>query len=283
MAYFDTFLYFFSRIMYSTRARPLPLSNAEWQPRYWAEKLAELGATFMKRETEKVKGDQKNVADMTEEEKANNRRLSKSRVRRHRKKRLEEKLAAQADVEEDEDWSTDGSNSDDADDETEDGTGLKSTTQKRKRVKKAVSKLNRQVTKHEEQIKNLKAQKRKYQRSCKKMEKKGSSDITRTSSSTVTSPSQGTTVRDRPWSLVLPPVPVVVPLEAMQAEQGITAQTPRSKTNQLIRDSGLTPRKVPAGIKKKLIYANMVEDELQTAAKKSDQHKEVLTTPHSKS
>ena len=97
IAYFDTFLYFFSRIMYSMRARPLPLSNAEWQPRYWAEKLGELGATFMKRETEKVKGDQKNVADMTEEEKANNRRLTKSRVRRHRKKRLEEKLAAQAD------------------------------------------------------------------------------------------------------------------------------------------------------------------------------------------
>ena len=175
IAYFDTFLYFFSRIMYSTRPRPLPLSNAEWQPRYWSEKLAELGATFMKRETEKVKGDQKNVADMTEEEKANNRRLTKSRVKRHRKKRLEEKLAAQADVEEDEDWSTvNGSNSDDADDETEDGTGLKSTTQKRKRVEKAVSKLNRQVTKHEEQ--------------------KGSSDITRTSSSTVSSPSQGTTV-----------------------------------------------------------------------------------------
>ena len=75
------------------------------------------------------------------------------------------------------------------------------------------------------------------------------------------------------------PVPVVVPLEAMQAEQGITAQTPRSKTNQLIRDSGLTPRKVPAGIKRKLIYANVVEDELQTAAKKSDQHKELLTEP----
>ena len=213
MAYFDTFLYFFSRIMYSTRARPLPLSNAEWQPRYWAEKLADLGATFMKREIEKVKGDQKNVADMREEEKANNRRLTKSRVRRHRKKRLEEKLAAQADVAEDEDWSTvNGSNSDDADDETEDGTGLKSTTQKRKRVEKAVSKLNQQVTKHEEQIKNLKAQKRKYQRSCKKMEKKGSSDITWTSSSTVTSPSQGTTVQiHRPWSPVLPPVPVVVP------------------------------------------------------------------------
>ena len=112
------------------------------------------------------------------------------------------------------------------------------------------------------------------------MEKKGSSDITRTSSSTVTSPSQGTTVQiHRLWSPVLPPVPVVVPLEAMQAEQGITAQTPRSKTNQLIRGSGLTPRKVPAGIKKKLIYANVVEDELQTAAKKSDQHKEVLTEP----
>ena len=110
------------------------------------------------------------------------------------------------------------------------------------------------------------------------MEKKGSSDITRTRSSTVTSPSQGTTVQDR-WSPVFHPVPVVVPLEAMQAEQGITAQTPRSKTNQLIRDSGLNPRKVPAGIKKKLIYANVVEDELQTAAKKSDQHKEVLTEP----
>ena len=282
MAYFDTFLYFFSRIMYSTRARPLPLSNAEWQPRYWAEKLADLGATFMKREIEKVKGDQKNVADMREEEKANNRRLTKSRVRRHRKKRLEEKLAAQADVAEDEDWSTvNGSTSDDADDETDDGTGLKSTTQKRKRVEKAVSKLNQQVKKHEEQIKNLKAQKRKYQRSCKKMEKKGSSDITvRTSSSTVTSPSQGTTVQiNRPWSPVLPPVPVVVPLEAMQAEQGITAQTPRSKPIKLIRDSSLTSMKVPAGIKKKLIYANVVEDELQTAAKKSDQHKEVLTEP----
>ena len=196
MAYFDTFLYFFSRIMHSTRARPLPLSNAEWQPRYWVTKLAELGATFMKRERERVKGYQKNVADMIEEEKANN-RLTNIRVRRHRKKRLEEKLAAQADVEEDEDWSTDGSNGDDADDETEDGTGPKSTTQKRKRVEKAVSKLNRQVTKHEEQIKNLKAQKWKYQRRCKKMEKKGSSDITRTSSSTVTSASQGTTVHDR--------------------------------------------------------------------------------------
>ena len=34
-----------------------------------------------------------------------------------------------------------------------------------------------------------------------------------------------------------------------------------------------------ASYKKKLIYANVVEDELQTAAKKSDQHKEVLTEP----
>ena len=165
------------------------------------------------------------------------------------------------------------------------GTGPKSTTQKRKkkRVAKAVSKLNRQVTKHEEQIKNIKAQKQKFQRRCKKleelMEKKGSSDITSACSSTVTSPSQGTTVHDR-WSPVFHPVPVVVlePLEAMQAEQGITAQTPCSKTNQLIRDSGLTPRKVPAGIKKKLIYANVVEDELQIAAKKSDQHKEVVVS-----
>ena len=165
------------------------------------------------------------------------------------------------------------------------GTGPKSTTQKRKkkRVAKAVSKLNRQVTKHEEQIKNIKAQKQEFQRRCKNleelMEKKGSSDITSACSSTVTSPSQGTTVHDR-WPPVFHPVPVVVlePLEAMQAEQGITAQTPCSKTNQLIRDSGLTPRKVPAGIKKKLIYANVVEDELQIAAKKSDQHKEVVVS-----
>ena len=80
------------------------------------------------------------------------------------------------------------------------GTSPKSTTQKRKkkRVAKAVSKLNRQVTKHEEQIKNIKAQKQKFQRRCKKleelMEKNGSSDITSACSSTVTSPSQGTTV-----------------------------------------------------------------------------------------
>ena len=139
------------------------------------------------------------------------------------------------------------------------GTGPKSTSPKRKkrRVAKAVSKLNRQITKHEEQIKNLKAQKRKFQRKCKKleemMEKKGSSDISSICSSTVTSPSQGTSVLDR-WSPVVHPVPVVVlePLEAMQAEQGITAQTPLSKTNQLIRNSGLTPRKVPAVINKKL-------------------------------
>ena len=104
------------------------------------------------------------------------------------------------------------------------------------------------------------------------MEKKVSSDITSACSSTVTSPSKGTTV--------FHPVPVVVlePREAMQAEQGITAQTPCSKTNQLIRDSGLTPRKVPAGMKKKLIYANVVEDELQIAAKKSDQHKEAVVS-----
>ena len=37
-------------------------------------------------------------------------------------------------------------------------------------------------------------------------------------------------------------------------------------------------RKVPAGIKKKLIYANVVEDELQIAAKKSDEHKEVVVS-----
>ena len=168
------------------------------------------------------------------------------------------------------------------------GTGPKSTSspkRKKRRVAKAVSKLNRQLTKHEEQIKNLKAQKRKFQRKCKKleemMEKKGSSDISSiySSTSTVTSPSQGTSVLDR-WSPVVHPAPVVVlePLEAMQAEQGITAQTPLSKTNQLIRNSGLTPRKVPAVIKKKLIYANVVEDELQTAAKKSDQHKEVVVS-----
>ena len=42
------------------------------------------------------------------------------------------------------------------------GTGPKSTSspkRKKRRVAKAVSKLNRQLTKHEEQIKNLKAQK----------------------------------------------------------------------------------------------------------------------------
>ena len=44
------------------------------------------------------------------------------------------------------------------------GTGPKSTTQKRKkkRVAKAVSKLNRQVTKHEEQIKNIKGDARSW-------------------------------------------------------------------------------------------------------------------------
>ena len=121
MAYFDTFLYFFSRIMYSTRPRPLPLSNAERQGRYRAKKIAELGDTILRRESERVKGYQKKIADMTEEEKAKSRRLTNIGVRRHRKKKREEKLAAQADVEEDEDWSTDGFNRDDDDDETDDG------------------------------------------------------------------------------------------------------------------------------------------------------------------
>ena len=122
MAYFDTFLYFFSWIMYSTRLRPLPLSNAERQRRYRARKIAAMGDTFLKRESEKVKAYQKMVADMIDEEKANSRRFTNIRVRRHRKKKREEKLAAEADVEEDEDWSTDGFNSDDDDDdETDDG------------------------------------------------------------------------------------------------------------------------------------------------------------------
>ena len=119
MAYFDTFLYFFSWIMYSTRLRPLPLSNAERQRRYRARKIAAMGDTFLKRESERVKAYQKKVADMTDEEKARNRRLTNIRVRRHRKKKREEKLAAQADVVEDEDWSSDGSISND--DETDDG------------------------------------------------------------------------------------------------------------------------------------------------------------------
>ena len=113
MAYFDTFLYFFSRIMYSTRLRPLPLSNAERQRRYRARKIAAMGDAFLKRESERVKAYQKKVADMTDEEKARNRRLTNIRVRRHRKKKREEKLAAQADVVEDEDWSSDGSISND--------------------------------------------------------------------------------------------------------------------------------------------------------------------------
>ena len=119
MAYFDTFLYFFSWIMYSTRLRPLPLSNAERQRRYRARKIAAMGDTFLKRESERVKAYQKKVADMTDEEKGRNRRLTNIRVRRHRKKKREEKLAAQADVVEDEDWSSDGSISND--DETDDG------------------------------------------------------------------------------------------------------------------------------------------------------------------
>ena len=119
MAYFDTFLYFFSWIMYSTRLRPLPLSNAERQRRYRARKIAAMGDTFLKRESERVKAYQKKEADMTDEEKARNRRLTNIRVRRHRKKKREEKLAAQADVVEDEDWSSDGSISND--DETDDG------------------------------------------------------------------------------------------------------------------------------------------------------------------
>ena len=119
MAYFDTFLYFFSWIMYSTRLRHLPLSNAERQRRYRARKIAAMGDTFLKRESERVKAYQKKVADMTDEEKARNRRLTNIRVRRHRKKKREEKLAAQADVVEDEDWSSDGSISND--DETDDG------------------------------------------------------------------------------------------------------------------------------------------------------------------
>ena len=81
-----------------------------------------MGDTFLKRESERVKAYQKMVADMTDEEKANSRRFTNIRVRRHRKKKREEKLAAEADVEEDEDWSTDGFNSDDDDDdETDDG------------------------------------------------------------------------------------------------------------------------------------------------------------------
>ena len=119
MAYFDTFLYFFSWIMYSTRLRPLPLSNAERQRRYRARKIAAMGDTFLKRESERVKAYQKKVADMTDEEKARSRRLTNIRVRRHRKKKREEKLAAQALVVEDEDWSSDGSISND--DETDDG------------------------------------------------------------------------------------------------------------------------------------------------------------------
>ena len=121
MAYFDTFLYFFSRIMYSTGTKPLPLSNSEWQQRFRARKIAEMGGAFLKRESERVKAYQKKVADMTDEEKANSRRFTNIGVRRHRKKKREEKLAAEADVEEDEDWSTDGFNSDDDDDETDDG------------------------------------------------------------------------------------------------------------------------------------------------------------------
>ena len=105
--------------MYTTRARPLPLSNAERQRRFRVRKIAGLGDTFLRRESERVKSYQKKVEYMTEEEKAMNRRLTNIRVRRHRKKKREEKLAAQADVEEDEDWSTDGSISDD--DETDDG------------------------------------------------------------------------------------------------------------------------------------------------------------------
>ena len=108
MAYFDTFLYFFSRIMYSTQTKPLHLSNSERQRRFRARKIAEMGGAFLK-------------ADMTDEEKANSRRFTNIGVRRHRKKKREEKLAAEADVEEDEDWSTDGFNSDDDDDETDDG------------------------------------------------------------------------------------------------------------------------------------------------------------------
>ena len=52
-----------------------------------------------------------------------------------------------------------------------------------------------------------------------------------------------------------------------QAAAVNTTKSPRKKD-----------RKVPAGIKKKLIYANVVEDELQIAAKKSDQHKEVVVS-----
>ena len=108
--------------MYSTRLRPLPLSNAERQRRYRARKIAAMGDTFLKRESERVKAYQKMVADMTDEEKANSRRFTNIGVRRHCKKKWEEKLAAEADVEEDEDWSTDGFNSDDDDDdETDDG------------------------------------------------------------------------------------------------------------------------------------------------------------------
>ena len=91
------------------------------QGRYRAKKIAELGDTILRRESERVKGYQKKIADMTEEEKAKSRRLTNIGVRRHRKKKREEKLAAQADVEEDEDWSTDGFNSDDDDDKTDDG------------------------------------------------------------------------------------------------------------------------------------------------------------------
>ena len=69
MAYFDTFLYFFSRIMYSTRTKPLPLSNSERQQRFRARKIAEMGGAFLKRESERVKAYQKKVADMTDEEK----------------------------------------------------------------------------------------------------------------------------------------------------------------------------------------------------------------------
>ena len=59
--------------------------------------------------------------------------------------------------------------------------------------------------------------------------------------------------------------------------ESIGQLTPKSRTNKELRDSGISPRRVPPVMRKKLLYANVISEELKASAAKDIRLKRVLT------
>ena len=149
----------------------------------------------------------------------------------------------------------------------------------KKHTSKVVSSLHRQIGRKDGRIKQLTVMKRRYQRKLKRLQEalngqKSPLPAQSTSSQSFTA----SPPFDEPPLPSLPVGEASEPQESSGMPTVSANQTPISKAQQQLRESGFNPKRFPRRLKKRLEYANIVDAELKLAAQKTPAHKQVVTS-----